>query len=587
MASTRQLAAIMCTDIDGYATLIQQDESTAVGLKERHRKVLHRVAAKFHGKIIQNLGHDSMSLFTSAVEAVQCAIEMQHAFREDTPVPVKIGIHLGDIIFTGEEAFGDGITIARFIETQALPGGILISNKIYQEVKNQSGIKTRYIKACDLDEQGQQVEVYAITNEGIVAPESTQDKNERSTMDQRAGSGLRFFWEEAKRRNVVRVVSIYAAAAYVFLEITSIISESLSLPPWTMVVIIVLLVVLFIVLTIISWIYDITPEGIKKTKPAVELEAVERETQPASDGNWFVRNKVLRRYLVPLFVVVLLVGFYFFKDRIFQNWERVSKEAREHTEKAILYMKNQADPEIIKQELDLALETDPDYDLALYTYAMIHGQEGDTLLAKQKLHMTVESDSAYSMAWDLLASYAFWQDSFELAMEYAIKAIDSDPGNIFAAYNLAIQMEDRGFNDQAIELFRKAIQMDSTFTPGYSAMGSLYNKMNRPADAIITLHRSLGISPASIDNSRIYKNLAESYFLLKEYDKALDYLEQSKALNPNFAETEKCFARYYEATGETESAVLHWRRYLSLESDSMEALNAELHLDSLRAQLSE
>ena len=85
----------------------------------------------------------------------------------------------------------------------------------------------------------------------------------------------------------------------------------------------------------------------------------------------------------------------------------------------------------------------------------------------------------------------------------------------------------------------------------------------------------------------VYKNLAEAYFLLEEYEKALDYLEQSKALNADYSETEKCYARYYEAIGEEESSILHWRMYLALETDSMEALNAEHHLDSLRAPLSE
>jgi tetratricopeptide (TPR) repeat protein len=508
---------------------------------------------------------------------------MQHAFREESPVPVKIGIHLGDILYSGEEAIGDGIMVARKIETQALPGGILISNKIHEEVKKQPGIQTRYIKACDLDEQGQQVEVYAITNEGLVAPESAQQGRKSSTGDLGSGSGLRYFWEEAKRRNVVRVVSIYAAAAFVILESTSIISDSLNMPKWTMPMIIILLVVLFILISIISWIYDITPEGIKKTESAAELEAVEKEVEPASDVNWFVRNKVFRRYLVPLFVVVLLVGFYFFKDRIFHNWERVNKVAREHTEKAILYMNNYADPEIIKKELDLALEADPDYNLALYNYAKIHGLEGDTLLSKQKLHRIVESDPGYSKAWGFLASYAFWQDSFELAMGYSIQAIETDPGNTSAAYNMAIQSEYLGLNSQAVEWYRKVLVMDSTLTLGYSALGSLYNKMNRPTEAILILRKSLRLSPASMDNYRVYKNLAEAHFLLKEYENAIEYLEQSKTLNPDFSETEKCFARYYEAQGDTESAVLHWRKYLGLETDSMEALNAQRHLDSLRA----
>ncbi len=585
MAGTRQLAAIMCTDIDGYAALIQQNESLAVELKERHREVLHRETAEFHGKILPYIGHDSLSFFSSAVEAVQCAIKMQHAFREGAPVPVKIGIHLGDIIFTEEEAIGDGILIARKIETQAMPGGILISNKIYEEVKNQPGIQARYIKACDLDEQGQQVEVYAITNEGLVAPESAQQGREPATGGQ--GSGLRYFWEEAKRRNVVRVVSIYAAAAFVILESTSIISDSLNMAKWTMPVLIILLVVLFIILSIISWIYDITPEGIKKTESASKLELPKVEPPSVPNANWFVRNKVLRRYLVPMLVLILLAGFYFFKDRIFQNWERVNKVAREHTEKAILYMNNYADPEIIKKELDLALEADPDYNLALYSYAKIHGLEGDTLLSKQKLHRIVESDPGYSKAWGFLASYAFWQDSFELAMGYSIQAIETDPGNTSAAYNMAIQSEYLGLNSQAVEWYRKVLVMDSTLTLGYSTLGSLYNKMKRPTEAILILRKSLRISPSSMDNFRVYKNLAEAHFLLKEYEKALEYLEQSKALNPDFSETEKCFARYYEATGETGSAVLHWRKYLGLENDSMEALNAQHHLDSLRLQLSE
>jgi len=587
MAGTRQLAAIMCTDIDGYAALIQQDDSTALELKERHQEVLHRVAAKFHGKIIQNIGHDSLSLFTSAVEAVQCAIEMQHAFRDGTPVPVKIGIHLGDIIFTGEEAFGDGITIARKIETQSLPGGILISNKIYEEVKKQPGIQTRYIKACDLDEQGQQVEVYAITNEGLVAPEGAQNGRRPGTRDQSTGSGWRNIWEEAKRRNVIRVVVMYAGAAYVVTELVNNITDPLGLPRWLPTVVILLLIVGFPITAILSWIFDLTPEGIKRTKPAVELEAVEQDTQVDSDSSWFKRNKVLRHYLLPFFVVVLIGCFYFFKDEIFENWERVNRVAREHTERANLYLNNHADPALIKQELDLALAADPDYAQALHCYAMVHLLEGDTAQSKQKFHEAVVSDPEHSRAWNGLASIAFKQDSFELAMRYGFNALDADPANTFAAYNMAVQCENRELYQQAEVLYERAIQMDSLFAEGYSTLGALYNKLNRPVDAIFTLRESLKNSPAHRDNYRIYKNLAEAHFLLEEYEQAQVCLLESKTLNPDYAETEKCFARYYEATGDPEASILHWRRYLALETDSLKLPEAESHLDSLRLHSAE
>ena len=583
MAGTRQLAAILVTEIDGFNALVKKDESLAAEISKRHREILQLQIPEFHGKALLSTGNESLCIFSSTVEAVRCAIEMQKDFMKAPLVPVKIGIHMGDIILTEEEAIGHSIEVARSIVSQSIPGGILISNKIYEEVKSQGGIAVRFLKTCELKEQGMQVKVYAITNEGIKVPEGLPEEGHKEETGRKQGSGIKYFWEEAKRRNVVRVVSIYAAAAYVVLETSSIISDSLNLPDWTMVVIIALLVILFIVLAIVSWIYDITAEGIKKTAPANEIEDTEAGVPPRSEGNWFVRNKILRRYLVPTVVIILLVGFYFFKDRIFQNWERVNKVAREHTEKADLYLRNHADPALIKEELDIALQAAPEYSQALYYYGWVHLLEGDTFLSKQKLHAAVKSDPGHAHAWNLLANYAFKQDSFELAMRYGFNAIDADPSSTFAAYNMAIQCENRDLDQQAEALYLKAIDMDSLFAAAYSALGALYNKMNRPIDAITILRKSLRISPASQDNYRIYKNLAEAHFLLKEFDQAWDCLQESKTLNQEYAETERCFARYYEATGDPEASVLHWRRYLALESDTLEIQKAELHLDSLRA----
>ena len=585
MAGTRQLAAIMFTDIDGYDALMQHDESKALEMKKRHKEILHHVAGKCNGKILESNGYSSLSFYSSAVDAVRSAIEMQLSLQDKPVVPVRIGIHLGEIIYSEEGAFGEGINIARRIESQASPGSILISNKIYEEVKNQRGIETIYIKTCELEERGQQVELYALANEGLVVPDHPRYAAYSGPGQGSELSGIRRFWEEAKRRNVIRVIAWYAGAAFVILDLISNIADPLNLPRWLQTGIVLLVIIGFPVSAIFFWIFDVTPEGLKKTKPAREVEFVAREVQPDPDASWFVRKKVLRRYMVPLFAVIVLAGIYFFKDRLFQNWEHVSKKAREHTEIANLYLRNQADPALIKQELDLALEADPDYDSALYAYALVHSLEGDTLLAKQKLHKVVESNPEYSKAWDLLAIYAFGQDSFEKAMSYSILAMEANPGNYFAAYNLAIQSEDRGLYDQAVAYFAKATQMDSTFTPAFSALGALYNRLNRPTDAILTLRKSLRISPASMYNFLVYKNLAEAYLILEQYDQVLDYLEQSKTLNPDYPGTEKSYARYYQATGDTESSILHWRKYLALETDTLELRYGQQQLDSLRSQV--
>ncbi len=79
------------------------------------------------------------------------------------------------------------------------------------------------------------------------------------------------FWEELKRRKVIRVIPVYAAAAFVLLELVDIIAEPFGLPGWTLKLVFVLLCIGLVISIILSWIYDITPEGVQKTKPAGKL----------------------------------------------------------------------------------------------------------------------------------------------------------------------------------------------------------------------------------------------------------------------------------------------------------------------------
>ena len=98
-------------------------------------------------------------------------------------------------------------------------------------------------------------------------------------------SNLGQFWQELKRRKVVRVITVYAAATFVILELVSIIEEPLQLPEWTLAFVIVLLCIGFIIAVILSWVYDITPEGIEKTKPIVEVRE-EIPEKPSEVNAW-------------------------------------------------------------------------------------------------------------------------------------------------------------------------------------------------------------------------------------------------------------------------------------------------------------
>ncbi len=109
------------------------------------------------------------------------------------------------------------------------------------------------------------------------------------------------FWQELKRRKVIRVIPVYAAVAFVILELTDIVSPSLGLPDWTLNFIIFLLCIGFIITVIVSWVYDITPEGVQKTKPATQVRSEEKQATPRG---WKIST------YVSTIIIIAFVAFY-------------------------------------------------------------------------------------------------------------------------------------------------------------------------------------------------------------------------------------------------------------------------------------
>ena len=112
-------------------------------------------------------------------------------------------------------------------------------------------------------------------------------------------------WQELKRRKVVRVIPVYAAAAFILLELVDIIAEPLRLPDWTINLVLVLLCIGFIISIILSWVYDITPDGVKKTKP---IKEVSKEEKPATSNVWKIATYVSVVIIIGLLVINIVNG---------------------------------------------------------------------------------------------------------------------------------------------------------------------------------------------------------------------------------------------------------------------------------------
>jgi adenylate cyclase len=174
LQKTRQLAAVMFTDMTGYTALMQEDEKKAKILSTRQRQTLEKLIPFYNGKILQYYGDGTLSIFNSATEAVICAAEIQKELQQEPKVLLRIGLHSGDIAYDEQGVYGDCVNVASRIESLSIPGAVLISDKVYDEIKNQSKIKTNLLGKYNLKNVKRQIEVYAVANEGLVIPTPEQ-----------------------------------------------------------------------------------------------------------------------------------------------------------------------------------------------------------------------------------------------------------------------------------------------------------------------------------------------------------------------------------------------------------------------------
>ncbi|MEH6536773.1 MAG: adenylate/guanylate cyclase domain-containing protein [Psychroserpens sp.] len=170
MSKERLLAAIMFTDIEGYTTLMGHDEENAFNIRERHRNTFDSTTKAFNGRIIQYFGDGTLSIFTSAVEAVKCAIELQNEFLIEPMIPVRIGIHVGDIIYSRDDILGDAVNVASRIESCAVPGSVLVSDKVHDQIRNHQDIKAQFLDAYELKNIDDAIPIFAIANKGLIVP---------------------------------------------------------------------------------------------------------------------------------------------------------------------------------------------------------------------------------------------------------------------------------------------------------------------------------------------------------------------------------------------------------------------------------
>jgi adenylate cyclase len=205
MPQNRQLAAILFTDIVGSTAMMQQDEQTAVSMNKRYVAVLKKYVSLHRGEILNDYGDGSLCCFSSATEAVRAAIEIQQQLQMEPKVPLRIGLHVGEIFFEEDKVFGDGVNVASRIQSLGIANSILFSSEINSKIKNQAEFKSVSIGKFHFKNVDEPMEVFALINDSLVVP------------DKRKIEGKLKAREAYRKRNILITVLVFLFLSGFFL----------------------------------------------------------------------------------------------------------------------------------------------------------------------------------------------------------------------------------------------------------------------------------------------------------------------------------------------------------------------------------
>ncbi len=254
MSQSRQLAAIMFTDIVGYTALMGRDSNKALELVRISKEIQKPLVEKHHGQWLKEMGDGALAKFGTALDAVNCAVEIQEIARGKLDAKLRIGLHLGDITIENDDVYGDGVNVASRLESIADPGGIYISDNVEKSIRGQTDVQAKYLGESRLKNVDYGVRTYAVQGVGLPIPEVKEDKELSGHL-----------WAEVQRRGVIQAGATYIVLSLLLILLLPYATSVVNLPTWSSIALLSILIAGFPVALYMAWNYERSPEGFVRT----------------------------------------------------------------------------------------------------------------------------------------------------------------------------------------------------------------------------------------------------------------------------------------------------------------------------------
>jgi adenylate cyclase len=505
----RRLAAVLAADVVGYSRLMEQDESaTLVAVKARQREVLEPLVAKHQGRIFKFTGDGVLVEFGSAVNAVECAVELQKgmaAANADLPearhVVLRIGVNVGDVMVEGDDLYGDGVNIAARLEGIAEPGGIVISGTVFDYIKNKVKAGLEDLGVRGLKNIAEPVRIYRIAGTPRViarTPTVATDKPSIAVLPftNLSGDPEHSYFSDGITEDILTELSRFRPL--------SVVARNSSF---------------------------------RFRGSDVDVVRVGRElgVQYVLEGS--VR-KIGHKIRITAQLIDAATGSHIWADK----FDRTQEEIFDVQDQVVRMIVGTLAGRLQAADMEKALRKPPAslaaYDCVLRADALPFGNREARAEVRRLSERAIELDSSYGRAYAQLAisyylewvnDYSGSNDALHQAYALATKAVALDDNDSHAFTFLGVIHMMRRSYDLAEHCYRKAIALNPNRSVVMSTLGMLHGYQGRPEEGIAYFEQARLID-RFYDPTWYWPMLGVLHFLAGRYEEAIVHFNRSSTM---------------------------------------------------------
>src|SRR3989449_2740601 len=546
----RRLAAIMFTDMVDYTTMSERDEALALTLLEEHRKLLRSVFARHGGREVKTIGDGFLVEFPSALEAVRCALEIQQLmYKRNQDVPserkilLRVAIHLGDVEHRDGDVYGDAVNIASRIQSLADPGGVCITQQVFDHVRNNEEFRSEALGQNQLKNVQIPTMVYRIL------PSTERTKLTKSdTLEPRRVAAL-----------PLAILSSDHEDEYFADGLTEEIINTLSSIPG---------------LNVIARTSVMKYKQVNRT-----VGEIGRELKVGTILEGSVRKAGGRlRITIQLIDVGSEAPIWAQKyDRDLEDVFKIQTDIAEGVAEALKVQ--------LLRENRILIEQKAPEDVGAYVlylrgrYYWSKRTEEDLEKALSYFAEAIQKDPSYALAhagmadcYTLMGRHLYLpvKEAFEKARDYANRALELNDNLAEAHTSLAavLLIYDWDWN-AAEEQFKHAIQLNPNYATAHYWHSVLLQTKGWLHESVTAVEKAQVLDPLS---PVIGMGVVQAYFFSEQYDKAIDECRRYLEMNPNFVVAQDYLVHLHVQNGLFEKAADEARKLVDISERKAEAM---------------